>query len=201
LLKEVSTIDNNKTGELILALRKERNLTQKQLADVLNLSDRTISKWERGIGCPDVSLLNKLSEVFEVSIDRILAGDLASNEKDSGNMRKIKFYVCPICGNALFSTGKADISCCGRKLAPLSAKANIENHEMVVAEVEDDYYITIDHEMSKTHFVSFVAFVGFDRVFFIKLYPEQNAEIRFSKQPGYKLYAYCSLHGLWEERL
>ena len=53
-------MDNRKVGELIYHLRKEKQLTQKQLADQMNISDRTISKWERGCGCPDVTLLQSI---------------------------------------------------------------------------------------------------------------------------------------------
>jgi DNA-binding XRE family transcriptional regulator len=177
-------------------------MTQKDLADRLNLSDRTISKWERGLGCPDVSLLNGLSQVLGVNIEKILDGDLTPNDKAGGNMKKVKFYICPSCGNVLFSTGEADISCCGRKLVELeSVKAGIVNHSMVVEEIENDYFITIDHEMTKTHYISFVAFIGYDRVLIVKLYPEQNAEIRFPKMPGSKLLAFCNEHGLWERKV
>ena len=75
-------MDCSKVGRLILSLRQERGLTQKQLAESLGLSDRTISKWERGLGLPDVSLLRELSAVFGVNIERILAGDLQPNEQE-----------------------------------------------------------------------------------------------------------------------
>ena len=68
-------MDCSKVGRLILSLRQERGLTQKQLAESLGLSDRTISKWERGLGLPDVSLLRELSAVFGVNIEQLLAGD------------------------------------------------------------------------------------------------------------------------------
>lgn len=113
-------------------------------------------------------------------------------------MKRVKFYVCPTCGNVLFSTGEAEISCCGRKLASLDVKAEDESHSMVVEEIENDYYVTINHEMSKAHYISFVAYVAFDRVLVIKLYPEQAAELRIPKMHGNKLYAYCNQHGLWE---
>jgi transcriptional regulator with XRE-family HTH domain len=194
-------MDCQKVGSLIASLRKEKELTQKELAYSMNISDRTISKWERGVGCPDVSLLNELSKILGVDISAILSGDLDPNGKDVGNMKNIKFYVCPICGNTLFSSGEAYIFCCGRRLAMLNENAASENHIMIVAEIEDDYYITIDHDMTKAHFVSFVAFIGYDRILLIKLYPEQNAEARFPKMPGYKLYAHCNEHGLWEQKL
>ncbi len=60
-------MDQIKTGKFILALRKEKNLTQLQLADILGISDKTISKWERGAGLPDVSLMVPLCEALEIS--------------------------------------------------------------------------------------------------------------------------------------
>jgi transcriptional regulator with XRE-family HTH domain len=200
--QEVSIMDSGRVGKLLLALRREKGMTQKELADNMNLSDRTISKWERGMGCPDVSLLKELSQIFGVNIEKILTGDLDPNEYNyGGNMKKIKFYVCPTCGNVLFSINETDMSCCGRKLAALAAEAASETHEMRTLKIENDYYITIDHEMRKTHYISFVAFIGYDRVLLVKLYPEQNAELRIPQMPGNKLYAYCNVHGLWEKRI
>jgi len=191
-------MDCIKVGKLIFNMRKEKNMTQKELADAMNLSDRTISKWERGVGCPDISLLHELSGILGVNIEKILLGDLDPNDNDGGNMKRVKFYVCPNCNNFLFSTGESEISCCGRKLTALIVKSEDENHSMLVEEIEDDYYVTINHEMSKTHFISFVAYIACDRVLLIKLYPEQTAELRFPKKFGDKIYAYCNKHGLWE---
>jgi desulfoferrodoxin (superoxide reductase-like protein) len=146
-------------------------------------------------------LLNELSQILGVNIEKILTGDLDPNDKDGGNMKKVKFYICPICDNIMFSTGEAAISCCGRKLPTLVAETDKENHIMHVEEIEDDYYITIDHEMSKSHYISFVACLSYERVLLVKLYPEQNAEVRFPKMPGAKLYANCNEHGLWGKRL
>lgn len=191
-------MDLSKVGKLIFNLRKEKSMTQKELADAMNLSDRTISKWERGIGCPDVSLLHELSNILGVNIEMILSGDLNPNNDDGGNMKRVNFFVCPNCGNVLFSTGIAEISCCGRKLITLHVKSADESHSMVIEEIEDEYYITTDHEMSKAHYISFVACVAYDRVLLIKLYAEQAVEIRLPKIYCKKLYAYCNKHGLWE---
>ncbi|MBC3887928.1 helix-turn-helix domain-containing protein [Acetobacterium paludosum] len=198
-------MDCNKVGALLKALRKEKEMTQKQVADQMNISDKTISKWERGLGCPDVSLLGELSELFEVNIEKILLGDLKSNDMETGNLKRMKFYVCPNCGNVISNIGGADISCCGRKLAPLVAKPTDKKHAAKVEDVDGEYYITFDHEMSKTHFLSFVAYVTSDRSLFIKLYPEQTASVHLSKIVGGnlmkkssgRLYYYCSQHGLW----
>ncbi len=190
-------MDCDKVGKLILDLRKEKGLTQKQLADAMNISDKTISKWERGLGCPDVSLLHELSEILGVNIDKILSGNLEPNNADIGNMKRIKFYTCPTCGNVLTSTGDAQISCCGRKLSPLVAKVSDENHHLNIETIENDYYITFSHDMSKSHYISFIALVTYDRVCLVKLYPEQGSEVRLPMLRRGKIYFYCSEHGLW----
>ena len=189
-------MDCSKVGELILKLRMEKGMTQKNVADAMNISDKTISKWERGLGCPDVSLLTELSNIFGVNIEKILNGNLDPNDADGGNMKKIKFYVCPNCGNIITVTGEAEISCCGRKLDALSSKHEDAEHEIVVQEIEGDYYITIEHQMDKEHYISFIAYASYDRVLIVKLYPEQDAQVRFPKMYGGKLYAYCTKHGL-----
>lgn len=189
-----------KIGSLIFQLRKEKNLTQKQLGEKLGLSDKTISKWERGLGCPDISLLRDISKIFNVNIEKILLGDLQENDINGGNMKRIKFYVCPNCGNVINSTGDGDFSCCGRKLEALVPKIMNENHSINIEEVENDYYVEINHEMTKDHFISFVAYVTYDRVLLIKLYPEQSPTVRFPRLCGKfergKFYMYCNQHGL-----
>lgn len=190
-------MDCSKTGRLILSLRKEKGLTQKQLADAMNISDKTISKWERGLGCPDVSLLRELSGVLGVNIEKLLMGNLDPNDTDGGNMKKIKFYVCPECGNTLTATGDAEISCCGRKLSPLEPKPADDRHRLEVSEIDGEQYITFSHEMSKQHYITFVAYVTYDRVTLVKLYPEQGAEVRLPIMHRGKLYFHCSGHGLF----
>lgn len=189
-------MDCGKVGALILSLRKEKNMTQKDVANKMNISDKTISKWERGLGCPDVSLLGDLSKTLGVNIEKILLGDLEQKDADGGNMKRIKFYVCKSCANVITSTSEAEISCCGRKLEALIAKPEDETHKITVTDIENDYYITIKHEMSKTHYISFVSYVSCDRVLLVKLYPQQNVELRIPKMYAGELYAYCNEHGL-----
>lgn len=193
-------MDCGKVGKLIYGLRIERGMTQKQLADAMNISDKTISKWERGLGCPDVTLLRELSVILCINIEKLLSGDLEPNDADGGNMKKIKFYVCPSCGNVLTATGEAEVSCCGRKLVPLIPKLADGIHGLSVNEVEDDYYITFSHEMTKAHYLNFIAYVACDRVLLVKLYPEQSGEVRFPKLYGGRLYFGCNQHGLWVNR-
>lgn len=190
-------MDCKKVGKLILDLRKEKNMTQRQLGEVMNVSDKTISKWERGLGCPDVSLLHELSEIFKVNIEKILLGDLDPNDADGGNMKKIKFYVCANCGNIITSTGEAEVSCCGRKLSPLVAKPMDEAHLIKVEIIEDEDYITFKHEMTKAHFIRFMAYVAPERMLLVRLYPEQSGEVRFPRLHGGRYYLCCNEHELW----
>jgi DNA-binding XRE family transcriptional regulator len=190
-------VDGAKVGALICGLRKEKGLTQKQLAQALHLSDRTISKWERGQGLPDVSLLGALSAQLGIRVEQMLEGDLQAKDTDGGNMKRVKFYVCPNCGNLLTSTGEADVSCCGRKIPPLTPQMGDEAHHVTVETVEDDFYLTFSHEMRKDHYFNFVAYVDYDRVLLIRLYPEQGGEVRFPKMHAGTLYVGCSQHGLF----
>lgn len=194
-------MDCTKVGKLLYDLRKEKRMTQKEIADKMNISDKTVSKWERGLGCPDISLLSELSDIFGVNIEKILQGDLSINDTDGGNMKRIKFYVCPACGNIITSTGLGEISCCGRKLEYLQAYEANEDHTLQTTQVENDYYITFNHEMTKEHYISFIAYVMFDRVHLVKLYPEQNAEVRIPIMRKGELYYYCSKHGLMKQKI
>ena len=123
-------------------------------------------------------------------------GDLEPNVRDRGDMKKVKFYVCPDCGNVLFCTGEGEISCCGRKLTALLSQPEDPQHEIRIEEIENDYYVTLQHEMSKEHFITFMAYVAWDRVLLIKQYPEQAAEVRFPKMYGGEFYICCNQHGL-----
>ena len=95
-------MDNRKLGELIRKLRKENHMTQLQLAEKLYISNKTVSKWERGMECPDVSLISELSHIFKVDMQTLLSGELHQNELLGGNMKKMNIYVCPDCGNLLW---------------------------------------------------------------------------------------------------
>lgn len=186
-----------KTGDLIRKLRKERGMTQKQLADELHVSDRAVSKWERGAGSPDVSLLTAVSRVLGVDVQNLLDGGLDPNDTDGGNMKRIRFYRCSSCGNVLTSSAQADISCCGRKLEPLHEQESEGIHSITVTAVEDELFATVDHPMSKDHHIAFLACSNDERVVFVRMYPEQAAQARFPYVPNGRWYACCSEHGLY----
>lgn len=190
-------MDCEKVGELIRSLRIECGLTQKQLADAMNISDKTVSKWERGLGCPDISLLPELSILLKVNIEKILSGDLNPNELLGGNMRMTQFYVCTECGNIMTSTGNAELSCCGRKLEALVPEKANETHVLQLETIEDEWYIETSHEMTKAHYISFIAFVTGEKMYLVKQYPEWGIHLRLPKMGHGKLYHYCNQHGLF----
>lgn len=185
---------------MIRRLREERRMTQQQLAEKIGVSDKTISKWENSRGYPDISLIEPLSDALGVSVIELFSGENVTNTNRSFNMRRTSLYVCPVCGNVIQSTGQAIVSCCGIVLPPLEAEPADENHNILVERIEDEYYVHIDHEMSKTHFISFIMAVKDDSIEFTKLYPEGNAEARFGISKTKALYCYCNQHGLFSVR-
>ena len=191
-------MDLLKTGKLIKELRLEKSLTQKDVAMALGVCHKTVSKWETGRGFPDVSLIDGLSKLFQVDISKLLDGQMTETKKESCNVRKTKFYVCEKCGNIITSMGDCEAVCCGRKLLPLTSKESDDMHKLNVEKIEDEYYITFSHPMTKQHFISFVSYVRFDRVLTVKLYPEQGGELRFPQMRGGKMYYYCNKDGLFE---
>lgn len=193
-------MDCAKTGKLIRTLRQEKELTQLALAEMLGVSDRTVSKWENGRGAPDVSLLGGLSRALGVNIEEILRGELNQSDLVGGNMKKAKYFYCPVCGNLSMSTGSAEISCCGRRLVPLSPAKPDDGHALNLDPVEDEWYLTTEHPMTREHFITFVAFATPDRVQMIKLYPEWNLQQRIPKRRGLLLW-HCSQHGLFSKNI
>ena len=167
-------MDSEKVGKLLAELRKERGLTQREVAQRLHISDKTVSKWETGQGLPDVSLLGGLSGLFGVPVEHILAGDMTPGQSDGGNMKRLKFYVCPTYGSFLSGTGGAEVSCCGKKLSPLKPQKGEGEHAVSMESMDGEWYLTFDHPMTKDHHLAFVAWVGFDRVFTVKLYPRDR---------------------------
>ena len=188
------------TGSTIKQLRETRNLTQAELAKRIGVSSKTVSKWETAKGLPDISLLQPLAQALGISVIELMNGEQITNRNISANLLRSKFYVCPICGNVLHSTGSALISCCGITLPALEAEEPDEEHEITIEPVEDEHFITVHHPMTKEHYISFVAFVTSDRIQFVKLYPEGNAQTRLQLRGMGYLYYYCNRHGLYKRR-
>lgn len=189
------------TGATIKQLRESRNMTQTELAERIGVSSKTVSKWETAKGLPDISLLQPLAQALGISVIELMNGEHIINRNTSGNMLRCKFYVCPICGNAVHSLGNTVVSCCGITLPPLEAEEADEHHLLTVEKVEDEHFITIHHPMTKEHFISFVAHVTSDRLQLVKFYPEGNAETRLQLRGRGYLYYYCNHHGLFKKKI
>lgn len=189
------------TGATIKRLREAKKITQQQLAEEIGVSSKAVSKWETAKGLPDISLIEPLSQALGVSIMELMSGETVINKNASSNILFSKFYVCPLCGNIIRTTGEAVISCCGIALPALEAEEIDEAHNVTVESVEDEKFITVHHEMSKKHYISFAAYVTTDRVQFVKFYPEGNAETRMQLRGRGYLYIYCNRHGLMRKRV
>ena len=189
------------TSATIKQLREKRNLTQAELAEQIGVSSKTISKWETAKGLPDISLLQPLAQALNISVIELMSGEQIINRNTSANMLRSKFYVCPVCGNILHSSGHSVISCCGITLPALDAEEADDAHAVKIEAVEDEQFITIDHPMTKQHYISFAAFVTSDRVQMVKFYPEGDAQTRFQLRGFGMLYWYCNHHGLFKKKI
>ena len=185
------------TGAIIKSLREKHHLTQSELAEKICVSDKAVSKWETGKGYPDISLLEPIASIFGISVTELLSGNAVNNVNVSANMLRSKFYVCPVCGNAFHSMGEAVIQCHGIQLMPCQAEETDENHMIFVERVEDEYFVRMEHEMTKNHHISFVAALSSDRIQMVKLYPEGNAEARFKISGVKQIVFYCNRDGLF----
>ena len=189
------------TGTTIRQLREGQGLTQAELAERIGVSSKTVSKWETAKGLPDISLLQPLAQALGISVIELMNGEKIVNRNVSANLLRSKFHVCPLCGNVLFSTGNALVSCCGLTLPALEAEEADDDHAVTIENVEDEQFLTIRHPMTKEHYISFLAFVTSDRVQLVKLYPEGGAQTRLQLRGLGRLYWYCNRHGLfWKKR-
>lgn len=186
--------------DTIRSLRERRGLTQKALADAVGVTDKAVSKWETGRGLPDLSLLEPIARALGVSIAELLTGEVHANANRAGNMLRSCFYVCPICGNIVHSLGRGSFSCCGSTMIAQEAEEPDDAHAFRIERVEDDWLVTLDHPMTKSHYISFVAYVTMDGFSMKKLYPEQDIQPRFPIGASGTIYLYCNQHGLFRQR-
>ncbi len=194
-------MDNYVTGATIRELRERKSMTQAQLAEKIDVSPKTVSKWETAKGLPDISLLDSLAAALDVSVLELMSGNTVINRNVSANMLRSRIYVCPVCGNIIHTMGETVTSCCGVTLPPLEAEETDAEHAITIEQVEDEQFLTVQHEMSKKHFISFLAYVTTDQFQLVKLYPEGNAEHRFRFRGKGYLYLYCNRHGLMRQKV
>ena len=194
-------MDRYITGDVIKKLRERKKLTQEELAGKLFVTSKAISKWETGKGYPDISLLEPLAEALGISVIELLSGNDVKNANRSANVARSKIYVCPVCGNVIHSLGDAVISCCGVILPALESEEPDGEHRIKVEVVEDEYYVTMDHPMTKDHYISFFAALSDQGVQILKLYPQGPCDGRFKINRVKYLLAYCNRHGLFRVKI
>ena len=190
-------MNNYVTGAAIRRLREGKGMTQEALAEALYVSAKAVSKWETGKGFPDISLLEPLARALDISVIELLSGEDVRNRNRCANMGRVRFYVCPVCGNVIQAVGEAVISCCGIALPPLEPEDADAAHPIGLEIAEDEYCVSVDHPMTKEHHISFLAAVSDGGVQLVKLYPEGNAQARFKINRVRHVYAYCNRHGLF----
>ncbi len=105
--------------------QKNINILIKLYAIIVN---KAVSKWETGRGLPDLSIIEELARALSVSLSELLSGDLKTNENISGNIKKMQFYVCPVCENVINSLGDGSYSCCGINLPKLETENEDDEH-------------------------------------------------------------------------
>ncbi len=189
------------TGATIKKLREAKGITQNELAEKIGVTSKAVSKWETSKGLPDITLIEPLSKILGISVVELMSGDTIINKNTSSNMLLSKFYVCPVCGNIIHTTGESLISCCGIVLPSLEAEEIDESHSVIIENVEDEKFICVNHEMTKSHYISFIAYVTSDKINLVKFYPESNAETRMQFRGRGYLYLYCNKHGLMRVRV
>ena len=189
------------TAAAIKTLREQKGMTQAELAEMIGVTDKAVSKWETAKGLPDISLLEPLAAALGASLPELVNGSRIINQNRCGNMLRTKFYVCPVCGNVIHSTGETVACCCGITLPALEAEEADEEHALKVENVEDEYFVSVRHEMTKEHYISVVAWVTGDRLQLVRLYPEGNAEARLQRRGRGELYFYCNRHGLFKQKI
>ncbi len=194
-------MDSYITGNTIKKLRIMKGLTQSRLAEQISVSSKTVSKWETGHGLPDISMIEPLSKALGVCVPELFSGDITRNRNVSANILKTRFHVCPICRNIITSIGEAYISCCGVKLPALEADECDDSHCFCIEPTEDEIFVAINHEMTKTHYILFLAMVTTDKIEMVKLYPEGNAQARFKRRGSGLLLGCCNKYGLFKQRI
>ncbi len=188
------------TGEIIKELRAEKGLTQKQLADMIFVSDRTVSKWERDYGCPDMSLICDLAKVLDTSVDYLLSGEIA-RQSGSVSMKKAKLYRCNTCHNVFVASTSAEATCCGKKLTPLELKPCDSGHKIDITLFDGEYLLTTDHPMTKEHYIELVAVINDNSLLLCQQYPEWSMQARVPSSMHGLLVCYCSEHGAFWQKI
>lgn len=182
-----------KTGKIIYEARAKKGMTQKELADAIAVTDKAVCKWEKGHGCPDITLLSQLSKVLEIDIQSILRGELVKNRSIAGNMNRLKFYRCPTCGNLVTSVKEIEISCCGNKLHSMELRqTDNPKYQPVISEFDGRYLVSFKHPMTKDEYIANLITVQYDKLMVTNLFAEQEAVVILPQIGGVRMFVITS---------
>lgn len=112
-------------------------------------------------------------------------------------MKHMKFYICPNCGNLVTALTETAVSCCGKKLKAVQPCKAPEDERLTVEVIENDYFISTGHEMTREHYISFAALLTGDSIMVRKLYPEWDMQTRIPAFGHGMLIWNCTKHGLY----
>ncbi len=182
-----------KTGKIIYEARTKKGMTQKELAEAISVTDKAVCKWEKGHGCPDITLLSQLSKVLEIDIQSILRGELVKNNSIAGNMNRLKFYRCPTCGNLVTSAKEIEISCCGNKLHSVEASTTDDpKYQPIISEFDGRYLVSFKHPMTKDEYIANLITVQYDKLMVTNLFAEQEAVVTLPQIGGLRMFVITS---------
>jgi len=189
-------MNQERTGALIRRLRIQAGYTQSELAERIGVTDKAVSKWETGVGMPDIGLISRLGEVFSVRVESLLSGEMNENKSKGGSMKNTMFAICPVCGGVYTLSGNAQVSCCGRVLRTEQPRKATAEEKLTVEPMEDEWYISSDHPMTKENYIHFVALVTGERLTLVRQYPEWDLSLRLPGRGHGKLVWYADDTGL-----
>lgn len=139
--------------------------------------------------------------MFDINMQSLFCGEALKNKQINGNTKGIGFYICPGCKNIVFQFGKVEITCCGKILNPLIPKNALGLERLKISRVENDIFITAPHEMTRSHYISFTAFVSGDTVLMKKHFPGWTFETRIPYFAKVTLFWYDTKDGFFCQRI
>ncbi len=168
-------------GNLIKDLRTQNNMTQLELANFLNVTDKAVSKWERNICLPDILVLNKICKHFKLDISSVLSISEETKFSTGENMKSTKYFICKKCSSITMTTGNTKISCCDNVLDETVAIKTTDENRLIITEIDGQRHITSDHPMTKENYIWFIAFVKGGEMSFFKQYPQWEINLYLPK--------------------
>ncbi len=203
-------MDNQKIGDLIKQIRKEKNLTQKGLADILMVTDKAVSKWERGVGYPEITLIPELANALGITVSELLNGSIMEAEKtmleskkdatDKSNevIRHSDSFAKPSSENGVFGENKLgfsdpDIGEASQSFIRSVADADTKSKDIVFDIIEYSEELK-KHKITK---VKSIIFIAINSAFLLALFTCMLCNYAISRKLNWSLYVLGSEATAW----